>query len=374
MKTLWIIIVIVVLTLVVVGLQKVGKNEGPTEPIKIGALIPLTGIFANAGEDIRNGVEIAREELLRSGVNIEVVYEDSAADAKTALPAAQKLVNIDKVKLIIGGPGSSANLAVAPALNESQTPFLAISSGPRINDAGEYIFKVHPDIQGEVVRTVELLKARGVKKAAVIYDSASDSQTIGKDTFLENFANGGGTVLATEGYDSKSSPDFRSIFTKIKAKNPEAIYFLAGEKVAGPAVKQAREIGLAQPIFGWTSYEGEEFLRGAGPAGEGVIITGQPFSCDGNEAMKSFCKKYAEKYSGRVALQYSAHAYDLMNIFAGIVKEKGNLDSQNIATAFTSQTYHGISGELKFNDQGNAVDKDFVFRVVRDGKFVPLSQ
>src|SRR3989338_1342421 len=122
-------------------------------PIKIGALLPLTGTFAQLGEDVKNGLEIAREEIkTRYGIAFDIVYEDSSADPKVSVLAASKLINIDKIGVVVGGPGSSANLAAVPIFEKNKTIFIAISATPKLNEAGEYIFKVHPDSDGEVSR------------------------------------------------------------------------------------------------------------------------------------------------------------------------------------------------------------------------------
>lgn len=370
------ILLVVVIALVIGGIWYGRANDEGGETIKIGALVPLTGKFANLGEDIRNGLELAREDIKENkGVDFEIVYEDSAADPKVALPAAQKLITVDKVQFVFGGPGSSGNLAVAPLFEQNQVIFTAISATPKLNEAGEYIFKVHPDIEGEVTRSATRMHGEGFKAVGVIYDSASDTQTVGQAVFSDTFKKLGGQVVLAEGYDSKTITDFRTILTKIKSKNPDALYFLAIEKVAGTAVKQAREVGLARPIYGWSPFESEEFLKVAGESAEGVVITGMPFSCDsGTEAMKNYCERYTTAYGGRTPLQYSAHAYDLLSILVDVItaNREGRFDRDEVRAALTLREYTGVSGDLRFDGWGNITDKDFVFRTVQNGKFVEL--
>lgn len=351
------------------------RGTAVPQQITIGSLLPLTGKFANLGEDVRNGLELARQDIhAAKGIDFRIVYEDSAADPKVAVPAAQKLIALDKVPLVFGGPGSSGNLAVAPLFEGAKVIFTAISSTPKLNSAGEYIFKIHPDIEGEVARSAKRMYDSGIKTVGLIYDTASDTNTVGKDTFLGEFEKLGGKVLLVEGYDSKTVTDFRTILTKIKAEKPDALFFLAIERVAGTAVKQAREIGLTQPIYGWSPFESDEFLKTAGSAAEGVIFTGLPFSCVGAEIMREYCAAYRVAYGDRVPLQYSAHAYHMLSILADVVEAnaKRELVQDEVRAALTSRTYIGVSGDLKFDASGNITEKEFVFRTVEDGKFVDV--
>lgn len=367
---------VVVVVALIGGVWLMTKEIKPTDQkIKIGALLPLTGKFANLGEDIKNGLELARKDSKEDkGIDFEIVYEDSAADPKTALPAAQKLITVDQVPFVYGGPGSSGNVAVAPIFEQNKVIFTAISSTPKLNEAGDYIFKVQPDINGEVRRSAQRMFAEGFRKVGLIYDSASDTNVTGRDAFVKIFEELGGKVVAVEGYDSKTVTDFRTILTKLKGKKPDALFFLAIEKVAGTAVKQAREIGLTEQIYGWSPFESEEFFKVAGAFADGVVITGMPFSCEGTVLMKQYCQRYAATYSGRIPLQYSAHAYDVFSILADTVKanEKGLFDPDEIRVALTAHEYVGVSGDLGFDADGNIRDKDFVFRVAKDGRFVDL--
>src|SRR3989344_2370493 len=104
---------IVVVAIIAISVWFAFDKPQNTSTVKMGALLPLSGKFANLGEDIRNGLELAKNEIkVAKGMNFEIVYEDSAADPKVALPAAQKLITVDKVPFVFGGPGSSGNLAV----------------------------------------------------------------------------------------------------------------------------------------------------------------------------------------------------------------------------------------------------------------------
>ncbi|MEK7575409.1 MAG: penicillin-binding protein activator [Patescibacteria group bacterium] len=368
--------VLVIIGIVVGGLLYFTSNTAPANPAKIGVLIPLTGKFANLGEDVRNGLELAKGDIKnRTGLDLELVYEDSAADPKVSVMAATKLVNLDKVDVIIAGPGSSANLAALPVLEKApngQPVFIVISSTPKLNTAGRYVVKAQHDIDLEALAAAKYLFAQGFRSASVMYDSTSDTLSTGRDVFSKQFRELGGAVVAIEGYDGKGVMDFKTQLTKLKASRPDVLYFLAVDKIAGPLVKQTRSIGLSQPIFGFAALESEEFLKGAGDAAEGVSFTALPFSCGGNSEMKKYCELYSTNYNNRIPISYGAYGYDILSIVGEVVEKTGDLDREKIVEAFEGREYQGVSGVLVFDNNGNIQIPDFPIRTVENGKFVDL--
>lgn len=373
-KSSHIAILIVTLVGIIAGLAFMNR-PAPHKGITIGALLPLTGKLANFGEDIRNGLELTRAQILaESGIDIKISYEDSGGEPRLALPAAQKLVNADGLDIIISGPGSSGNMAVAPFAEKSKAVFIVLSATPKLNTAGEYVFKIIPDIDEEMVLAAKRLTNEGAKTVSFIYDSSADSNVVGKEVFIEQFMKFGGQKVYAEGYDTKMTNDFRSIFTKAKGQKPDALFFLGTDIAGGTAIPQAREVGITKQIYGWSAMESETFSANAGKAAEGVIFTSFPFSCDDSGDVGKFCSDYQKAFRDRRPIHYAAHAHDLLNIIRYVIlenKDPGMLKDE-IRAALTSKSYSGISGKLTFNALGNVEGKDFVFKTVRDGKFIRI--
>ncbi|MDO8624270.1 MAG: ABC transporter substrate-binding protein [bacterium] len=351
-------------------------SQTPTT-IKIGALLPLTGKLAGYGEDVRNGIMLAQEELREREVTVEIVFEDSAGDPKVALSGTRKLIDIDKTPIVVGGPGSSAALAAAPLFEDGQTLFFPISNASKLNEAGRYIFKLQHDVEFEMPVMVAHLLQNEQKEVGVFYDSSSESNVAGANAFRAEFEKAGGRVVLFDGFDGKSTNDFRTRLTHLKTLSPEALYLVTPGSSGGVIVKQARELGLSTPAFGWSGLNGAEFFAGATVHADGVVITDQPFSCAGMES--TYCKRYDRKYTGRTPEQYGAHSYDIM-LFLVDAFEKLNIEGPEIdenekaklISYFTNRTLEGASGRLRFDTNGNLRDKDFVFRIAEDGKFVDL--
>ena len=368
----YIAISLLISALIVVGISQRAAKPKATA-INFGALFPLTGKFANFGQDSQNGALLALEKLKQAGEDVNIIFEDSAADPKPALLGANKLVNVDKVKIILGSLGSSANLAVAPFMQENKVLFVAVSANPKLKDSGDYVFKLHPDVDGEVLQMTEYLVSRGLKKVAVIYDSSSDTNTVAKDIFAKQFGQNGRETVS-DGFDSRTTNDFKTIITKLQSHNPEALYILTVDQPAAVIIKQAKELNFNVPYFGWSGLVSKQLSASAGPAAEGLMATDYAFSCNGTEQMRQYCKDYGQKFPTVSPTEYGAHIYDAVNILARLVKQYGS-DTEKVRQGLLDlKNYNGISGPISFDGKRYIQSQDFVFRVVKDGQFTELDK
>ncbi len=371
-----IVISIVIVAYVIVDQVQYSKKQSV---VRVGVLVPLTGKFANYGEDIKNALELAQKDIkTKQGLDMEFFYEDSGADPKTAVPAAMKLMQVNKVSLVIGGPGSTANFAVAPLFEKERIFFMPISHAPKLVDAGNYIFKMMPEFYTEIDSMTEEIISQGKKRIAVMYDSSSDSQIDNRIYFEKIFTKRGGTIVLSEGFDSKTTTDYRASLAKIKEKNPEGLYIFAVDKDAGLLVRQAREMQIESQFYGLSALNSEEFFRAAGDAGERMIITDSFFTCEQqeNQEIIDYCKKYQNSYNGRHPLYFGSRAYDALTIVSGLIKKSSlHIDTQEgkdvlMQQLLTVSRYNGVSGNMSIDEKGNALDNTYVMRVARDKKFI----
>lgn len=382
LKGLSVVALVVVLALVIHRVQKNASIDSQPSTLKIGVLLPLTGKFVSLGEDTKNGLDMAKQDLeKRFGKKLEIVYEDNMADPKAALLGANKLLDVDHVPLVIGGPGSSANLAVAPVMTDRKVIFVAVSLTPKLNDAGEFIFKALPDINGEAERMASYIFKKGIRQVGILYDSTSDTLTTGRTIFSQTFEKLGGKIVGAEGFNPSGLTDVRTQLTQLKAKEAQVLYLMATEKPAGIILKQAQELNWSVPIFGWSVFDSDELFKGAGTLSEGVVITGAPFSCNDaqSEKMKLYCQDYKKRY-GQAPNYFGARSYDVLQV---IVTAVLNVSSQSLNSpegkeavmkVLSQSLPDGVSGEVKFDATGSVRDENFVFRIVKDGKFVRLEQ
>lgn len=372
-KSIWWLVGVVVVVVIIVVVSNQGSKE--TGPIKIGFIGALSGNTAIYGESVRNGVQIAVEEINNdNGINgrqIQLIQEDVAcSDGKAAASAAQKLISIDKVNIIIGLPCSGEVLAVAPISESTKTIIFAQGSSPAITDAGQYIFRTWPsDVFAGKTMALRVF-ADGFKKAAVITENTEYATSI-RDVFVREYSAIGGVVSASETFKSDVK-DFRSIIAKVKQSNPDTLLInaQAGGNAAAIA-KQARELGIKTQFYGYF-FTGPDFVK-TGSAVEGTLLLDVPTLNPNNPVSAAFLTKYEAKYNQKPSYPfYSGGGYDQMMLLAQSIREVG-MDTDKIRVRLEQiSDYDGVIGKFGFDKQGDVVGVDLSWGKIIDGEFKPI--
>lgn len=347
-------------------------QEKEVETIKIGAILPLTGGIAEYGERCKKGIDLAVEEINKqggiNGKTVEVIYEDSKGVAKEGVSATQKLINIDKVKSIIGAVASSVSLAIERITTQNEVILISpASSSPKLTGISPFFFRTWPSdvLEASVIADFAYKKLR-IKKVVIIY--VNNDYGIGlKEEFKKTFTNFGGKVLLVEGYP-QDSKEFRSILTKVKAKKPQAIYLAGYHKEMAFATKQIREMKIKSQILGDADYGIEELLTITKEASEGAIYATPTYDPKkGTKSMLEFADSFKQKY-GKEPSIFEANAYDAMGILSSAIKSSG-YESRNISDYISKlKNYDGASGSITF-EKGD-VKKAIAIKIIKGGKFV----
>lgn len=367
----------VVVAIIIVGGYYVlqSKPEPATgEPITVGFMGALSGDAATLGVSIRAAVELARDEInIAGGVGgrpIELVFEDSQCDAKAATNAATKLMTIDNVVAVIGGLCSSETLAAAPLANSNQVPLISYSStNPKITDAGDYVFRFIPSdtFQGKfaaehVVNTLQK------KNVAILY-CLSDWCVGIKDVFKSRLAELSGTVVSEEGY-AQDSRDLRSQITKIKAANPEVVYFLGYTEASIVGLKQLKELGVTAPIFGGDAWDDPKIPEGAGVAANGAQFS----TAGGKELSQAFIDEVKSRSGGVELNTYTARGYDILMVLTQIMRKVGT-DSVAIKDAlYGVKNYNGVADTYTLDANGDITTAMYIIREYQDGKIITVEE
>lgn len=367
---IWLIVIVVVIA-IGVSLSKKGGDTG-TGPIKIGFIGPLTGDAANIGQNSKAAVSIAVEEINNAGgINkrpLEVIYEDGQCNGKTASNAANKLINVDKVPVILGGACSGETSAFAGASEQAKVVTLSYcSSVPTLTQAGDYIFRDYPsDIYQGKFGAEYVYNTLGKKKVAVLYVKSDWGVGVEK-VFVDSFTKLGGTIVANEGYD-QTSRDLRSQLTKIKATKPDLLYFLGYSDASIPGLKQAAELKLNVPMFGADGWDDSKIFTEAGKAADGIMFTVvyAPLNND-------FKTKMQAKVGNNEITSCSPEAYDATKILAQVIGKVGT-DSTKIKDELYKVSYTGgvSSDKIEFDQNGDLVSASYIVKVVKNGKAEPV--
>ena len=356
-----------VLCLLAVGCSKKGEKEA--ELIKIGAAGPLTGDMAVFGQDQLNGMKLAVEEWnAKGGVlgrKIDLVEGDDQRDPKQAVSAANKLVN-EGVAGVVGHFNSNCSIPASDVYHKAGIPQLSHgSTNPKLTEQGfDDVFRVcgRDDQQGKVSATfaVNVLKA---KRIAVLHDKTTYGQGL-----ADEFRKGLGTnadVLLYEGI-GVGEKDYSPVVTKVKALNPDLVFFGGIYVEGGLLVKQFKAVGGTAPFIGGDGIMSEELVKIGGPATDGTYATFGPDTKDVPSA-KGFNENYRKKF-GEPGV-YSVYAYDATNILLQAIQKAGTSDGKQVVPAIRAIDYNGALGHIQFDAKGDVKESPYVVWKVTGGKW-----
>jgi branched-chain amino acid transport system substrate-binding protein len=367
-KKIWtwlvpLIVVIVILAIVI----PLSLKPTPTtkEPIKIGIVLPLSGPVSFAGNQIKEGLELALEKY--KDENIKLIYEDSKCKPADAVNAVQKLVNVDKVSLIVGDICSGATLAMIPITKENNLVIITpLSTNPNVTSPGNNAYRMVPsDIQEVSYMADYAYNKLNIKKIAILYENTDFGKGAEK-IFREKYR---GTIVASEAYNP-DEVNYKTVLTKVKQNNPEGIYMISLPQQIGLILKQATELGIKATFLGKNAVEQPAVLEIAGKSSEGVIYTF--FSKGSEEKIKEFKELFKQKY-GKEPGTFEGIGYDLGQVVYLAVKDtKG--DKEKIKQNMRKISFEGVTGKIEFDENGNIKEKPLFIKTIKNGQFVPYEE
>ncbi|MEH7333262.1 ABC transporter substrate-binding protein [Neobacillus drentensis] len=342
--------------------------------IKIGANLELSGGVASYGQSVKEGVELAFEEINKKGIDgkkLKLVAVDNKSDAAEATNGAIKLVSQDKVSAIIGSATSTNTLAQVQIAQDNKVPLITptatnatiTNKDGKVND---FVFRtcfIDP-FQGTVAATFALDTLK-VKSAAVIIDSSSDYSKGLASSFKANFKKNGGTIVAEEAYVAKDT-DFNAILTNIKAKNPDYVFLPGFYEEVGLIVKQARALGINVPIMGGDGWDSPKLVEiaGADPL-KNTFITNHYSSGDSDKKVQEFVSAFKAKYDGKSPDAFAALGYDTAYFVADAIKRAGSSDPKKIQKALESTDgLQLVSGNLKLDKNHDPIKAAVILEYV----------
>jgi branched-chain amino acid transport system substrate-binding protein len=336
-------------------------------PIKIGAILPLTGSGASYGVWMKGGAEMAAEEINAAGGiaghKLEIIYEDHAADASKAVNAMRRLVEVEKVPFSLTSY-SAPTLAVQPIAVQNKV-VLMNGGGQSDNLANkDYLYNNIPVVSNEVGVIAEWLAKDKKLLSAVVIVANDEAGRNSAKTFRERFGAAGGRVLAEEQVALDAS-DFRAQLAKLKARGGDLLYISSYGRNVSIIADQARELGIAIPMAGTSWILVPETMKSKGA--EGMLTTKLPF-----DANSAFAGTFKDKYktdAGFFAVQY----YNATRIFAKAAEEAmkrsgGALSGEGVKNAIESvRAFDTLSGKLVFQANHGAV-MDIEVGTLKGGK------
>ena len=316
------------------------------EVFLIGGIGPLTGDAASYGNSVKQGAEIAIEEInAAGGVKVgDKTYTLDMTFAEDKAIQAYNSVMDDGAQAILGCVTSGACIAITDLTAEDG--ILQITpSGSAIDCAkNDNAFRIcFTDPAQGVTMAGLAAETLGYKKVAVIYDSASDYSMGIKEAFEEEFAAKGGEIVASEAFTG-GDVDFNTQLTTIKGTDAEAIFVPAYYQEATYITKQAKDMGMELPFLGSDGWDGVLGTVTDTATVEGAIFLSPFFAADPSENVAAFVKSYEEAY-GATPDQFAADAYDTVYTIKAAMEQAGSIESADLIAAMTEITVDGLTGD-----------------------------
>lgn len=388
MKRWWIVVLGVVAALVVSATLTDQANAWPwtkkdaqeTGPIKIGAILAVTGPASFLGAPEAKTAEMLVEKInAAGGINgrmIELIVKDSGASPEKAVSFCKQLIEEDKVLAIIGPSTSGETMQIKPICEEEKMVLVSCAAAEVIvNPVAQYVFKTPQKDSQAVTWIYTTMKESGITKIAVLTGNTGFGKA-GKgqlEAMAEEF---GITIAANEVYD-KAATDLTDVLTKVKAADVQAVVNWSIVPAQSIVAKNMRQLGMEIPLFQSHGFGNLKYVEQAGAAAEGIIFPAGrllivdvlPDGHPQKAVLAEYKKDYESKYGDRVST-FGGHAYDALMIVVKAVEEAG-ADREKVREAIEGMEFVGTGGAFKFSAEdhnGLALDA-FEMLTVKDGKF-----
>ena len=333
------------------------------EVVKIGHVGPTSGGIAHLGKDNENGARMAVDELNAKGVTIggkkvkfELLAEDDGGDPKQGTAAAQKLVD-SKVAGVVGHLNSGTSIPASKIYSDAGIPQISPSAtNPKYTRQGfKTTFRlVADDVHlGGTLGKYAVTQLKG-KSIAVIDDRTAYGQGVA-DEFEKGVKAAGGKTVAREFTNDKAT-DFTAILTNLKAKKPDIVFFGGVDAVAGPMIRQMKQLGIKAKFMGGDGICTGELPKLSGGAMEdSQVVCAEAGGVEGEQkkGMDEFKARFKTKFNADVQI-YAPYVYDSVNVLVAAMEKAGSSDPVKYLPVLAKTTgYKGVTGTITFDEKGD---------------------
>ena len=357
--------------------QSAGNSAAPaatdgTTTVKIGFSAPLTGPQAHYGEEYKNGVTLAIEDvnaeqpkLGGQPVKFELVAEDDQADPKTATQIAQKFVDA-KVNGIIGHFNSGTAIPASKIYADAGIPGIAMATAPAYTQQGfaTAFRSMTSDTQQGGVMGQWVVEKLG-KNVVIIDDRTAYGQGLA-DEFEKSVKAAGGNVLKREFTNDKAT-DFTAILTTIKGTNPDVVFYGGADAQSAPMAKQMKRLGLKAPLVSGEMTKTPTFLQLAGSDAEGTVASLAGLPLDQMPKGKDYETRYKARFNQDVAT-YSPYGYDATRVLVAAMQKADSADPAKYLPELAKIQHSGVtSSNWAYDSKGDLKDGGITVYKVQNG-------
>jgi len=354
--------------------EQAPKAPPAADKVLIGHVGSMTGGEATFGSSTDNGIRLAIEEQnKRGGVkgrSLALITLDDGGKPEEAAVAATRLINEDRVAVLLGEVASSRSLAMAPIADSNQVPMITpASTNARVTKDGEktrpYVFRVCfiDPFQGTAM--AKFASGQKLKAVAILRDVGNDYSVGLADSFSQEYLKLGGKIVADESYKA-GDEDFKAQLTSMRTKKPEAIYVPGYYTDVALIARQARELGIKAPLMGGDGWDSSKLYEIAQGALDGSYFTNHYTDEDPSPVIQDFVKKYKAIYGG-VPDAMAVLGYDAARVAIDAMGRAKDLSGPALRDAI-EQTKHfqGVSGLITLDADHNAVKPAVVLEIAKN--------
>ena len=345
--------------------------------VRIGHVAPTSGTIAHLGRDNENGARMAIDDLNAKGVTIggkkvkfELLAEDDAADPKQGTAAAQKLVD-SKVQGVIGHLNSGTTIPASKIYSDAGIPQISPSAtNPKYTRQGyKTTFRVVADdvqLGGTLGRyAVDTLKGKNI---AVIDDRTAYGQGVADE--FEKGAKAKGAKIVGREFTNDKATDFTAILTSLKAKNPDVVFYGGMDAVAGPMLRQMKQLGINAKFMGGDGIcTGELPKLAAGTMADGQVVCAEAGGVDGaaKKGLEEFNARFKQKFNADVQI-YAPYVYDAIHTMVAAMVKAGSSDPAKYLPELAKITHQGVTGTIAFDSKGDIKNGALTLYTYKGGK------
>jgi branched-chain amino acid transport system substrate-binding protein len=360
-----------------------GSGEGGTAsgPIKIGAVLDITGAGASLGVPERKTLEMLAKSVGDVGGRpVELIVEDNQSTEDGAAKAINKLLTQDKVDIILGASRTGPSLAMRPIAESAKIPMISLAANKAIVDGARYVFKTAQNDSVVIENMIELARQRGWKKLALARDASGFGEGVQEIIDTQGKADGI-SVVTTEKF-APDATDFTAQMVNIRNARADANIIWGIPPAAALAQKAYKQLGITAPVIQSHGIGNSVFLQTAGAAADGLIaplgrlvVAGQlPDDDPQKKVITDFIAQYQAAYPGEAPSTFAGHAYDGWTLAIEAIKAVGT-DKEKVRDWLEgAKGIVGISGVFTMSAQDHSgLTKDaLVLTTVKDEKFALL--
>ena len=340
----------------------VGSVSAQDLVVKIGHVAPTSGGIAHLGKDNENGARMAIDELNAKNFMIggkkakfELLAEDDAADPKQGTAVANKLVDA-KVNGVIGHLNSGTTIPASKIYHDAGIPQISPSAtNPKYTRQGfNTAFRVVADdvhLGGTLGRyAVKELKGKSI---VTIDDRTAYGQGVAEE-FAKAVKASGGSIQDTQ-FTTDKATDFTAILTAVKAKKPDVIFYGGMDAVAGPMIRQMKQLGINAKFMGGDGICTGELPKLAGGAmADGQVVCAEAGGVEGAQkvGMEKFRADFKKKFGADVQI-YAPYVYDAVMVMATAMQKCKSADPKTYLPCLQKTDYNGVTGHIAFDQKGD---------------------